>query len=221
MTTIWMFTLVGGAIGMSAGAISGLVWSVVQKRSGAPEKPIEATPRPAAKTTLKAADEKPPTLADLFRSDFSNVAKLTDDVIGIQWKDGKVLHIKRQLYLDFPANTKFVGFYIPESDPLSSTKSVEACLELAKASAVQQALDDMPKKVFVGSGSPEGMTSIQDLTFSGRVLIYHEAFLSITQKANIIHAYTARHWDVQFRGPDYLGNQVIAWHHSHDAKAGP
>jgi hypothetical protein len=164
-------------------------------------------------------DEKAPTLLDLFTKDFPNTMKAADDAIGIQWKDGEVLHIKRQLYLDFPAKTKFVGFYVPTPDPLSSTKSFEACLRLAEENAVQQTLDDIPKKVAVSGGFRGEMTSIQDLTFSGRVLIYHDAFLSITQKADIIHAYTARHFDVQFRGPDYLGDQVIAWHHQHDAKA--
>jgi len=162
-------------------------------------------------------DEKPPTLLDLFTKDFPNTMKAADDAIGIQWKGGEVLHIKRQLYLDFPAKTKFVGFYVPSSDPLSSTKTHDASMGLAEA--VQQALDDIPKKVAISGGYRGEMTGIQDLTFSGRVVIYHEAFLSIPQKAAIIATYAAKHFDVQFRGPDYLGDQVIAWHHQHSAKA--
>jgi hypothetical protein len=79
----------------------------------------------------------------------------------------------------------------------------------------------MQKNVAVSGGFANEMTKIQDLTFSGRVLIYHEAFLSITQKADIIHACAVRHWDVQFRGPDYLGAQVISWYHEHNATVKP
>jgi len=137
--------------------------------------------------------------------------------VGIEWNNGTILHIKRQVYLDFPAKTKFVGFYVPSSDPIASEKSFQACVRLAEA--VQLALDEIPKKVAISGGYQGEMNSIQDLTFSGRVIIYHETFLPITQKATIIKAYAAKHLDVQFRGPDYLGDQIIAWHHQHDPKS--
>src|SRR5260370_215814 len=160
--------------------------------------------------------EKPPTLAELFTKDFSTILKVTDDSLGIKWNDGTILHIKRQVYLDFPAKTKFAGFYVPSSDPLASGKDFQACVRLAEA--VQQALDEIPKKVAISGGYRGEMNSIQDLTFSGRVIIYHEAFLPITQKATIINAYPAKHFDVQFTGPDYLADQIIAWTHQHDPK---
>jgi hypothetical protein len=175
-----------------------------------PSTPASTQQRPSTST------QAPPTLRDLFNKDFPNAMKAADEAIGIEWKDGGVMHIKRQLYLDFPAKTKFVGFYVPSSDPLSPTKSLEACMRLAEA--VQQALEDIPKKVAISGGYRGEMTGIQDLTFSGRVVIYHEAFLSIPQKAAIINTYAAKHFDVQFRGPDYLGDQIIAWHHQHDTK---
>ena len=175
-------------------------------------------PEQGPKSTASAVQaEKPPTLIDLFNKDFPNTMKATDDAIGIKWNNGEVTRIKRQLYLDFPAKTKFVGFYVPSSDPLSNVRTFEACMRLAEA--VSQALDEIPRKVAISGGYREQMNTIQDLTFSGRVLLYHEAFLSIQQKATIIDAYTAKHFDVQFMGPDYLGDQIIAWHHQHDPKA--
>jgi len=63
------------------------------------------------------------------------------------------------------------------------------------------------------------MTSIQDLTFSGRVLIYHEEFLSIPQKADIIRAYAVKNLAVQFMGSDYLATQITAWYQQHNAKS--
>jgi hypothetical protein len=155
------------------------------------------------------AAERPPTLADLFKSDFGNTMKFTDeDRIGIQWNDGSVLNIKTQVYADFPAKTQFVGFYVPPSP-----KALEACLRLVDA--VQETMRSMHKRLAVRAGYRDEGNTLQELTFSGRVLLYHEDFLSIPQKATIIHAYSEQHLDVQFRGPDYLGDQVIAWHRQH------
>jgi hypothetical protein len=108
-----------------------------------------------------------------------------------------------------------VGFYVPSTDPFSDT-TFRACAALL--GAVQPAIDDLPKRIAVRSGYRGEGNTIQDLTFSGRVFLYHDDFLSITQKADLINGYKAKNYDVQFRGPDYLGDQVIAWHHQQDAK---
>lgn len=171
--------------------------------------------KPTSHVSAPNKEDKPPTLLELFGKDLPSMMKTSDDAITIKWKTGGELHIKRQLYLDFIAKTEFVGFYIPASDPVSSADTANACMVLDESNAVKQTLDQMPKKVFVSGGYGDQMTSINDLTFSGRVLIYHEAFLSITEKADIIRAYAAKHYDVQFRGPDYLGDQTIAWYHGH------
>jgi len=92
-------------------------------------------------------------------------------------------------------------------------------MKLLEIDAVKQTFDHFSKQVAILGGQGDQMTSMQDLTFSGRVLIYHEEFISITQKADIIRAYATKSLDVTFMGNDYLGDQVIAWHHQHDAKA--
>jgi hypothetical protein len=156
--------------------------------------------------------EKPPTLNDLFKSESANTMKFADeDRIGIQGKNRTVLRIKTQVYADFQAKTQFVGFYIP-----ASPKTYEACLLLVDA--VLSTIQNLPKQLAVSAGYRDQQNSLQDLTFSGRVLLYHEDHLSIPQKAAIMNAYTAARFDVQFRGPDYLGDQVIAWHRQHDLK---
>lgn len=98
----------------------------------------------------------------------------------------------------FSGQNEFVGFYVPSSDPLSpektSEKTLQACLNLVDA--VQPALDDIPKKVAMSGGYRDEMNSIQELTFSGRVVIYHEAFLSIVQKAAIMNVYRVKNFDV-------------------------
>jgi pyrimidine deaminase RibD-like protein len=169
--------------------------------------------------------EKPPTLLDLFKNDFSNTLKMSDKEIpiAINWPDATTTKISRQVYMDFPAKTKFLGFYIPPAIPpsadISGNKTFFACMKLLEADAVQKAFEHVSKQVAVLAGREGQMTSIQDLTFSGRVLIYHDEFLSIPQKADIIRAYAAKQFDVQFMGPDYVGDQVVAWHRQRDREA--
>jgi hypothetical protein len=135
-----------------------------------------------------------------------------EDRIAIQWKNDDILRIESQVYADFPAKTQFVGYYIPSS----SNKTYEACLRLVEA--VRETIQSLPKRVGVWAGYRDERTKIEELTFSGRVLLYHEDFLSIKQKAAIIDAYRAKDFDVQFRGPDYIADQIIAWRRKHDEK---
>ena len=61
-----------------------------------------------------AQAERPPTLRDLFKSDFSNVLKLfTDSSCEIQWNNGEEYGFVCQLYLDFGAKSEFVRYYLP------------------------------------------------------------------------------------------------------------
>jgi len=190
-----------GLIG--AGLPEGLRW-ISKRENRASKQPAGAAP--------SKAEEKPPTLADLFKSDFPNVMKFTGDRFGIQWKNGSVSPVVVQNYLDFPAKSQFVGFYVA-----SSTRTFDICMKLADDA--QAAIEDMRTRVKVGAGDVGGVNTIDDLTFSGRVFIYHEDFLTNPQKARIILAFTEHRYDVQLRGQDYLGPQVVAWHHAHDAKA--
>ncbi len=190
----------------------------------------QSQPQPQASTSKPRRDnreaEKPPTLFDLFKNDFSNTLKIGDEEvpISINWPDTTTTRISRQVYMDFPAKTKFVGFYIPGAVPpsadVSGNKTFSACVKLLEVDAVQQAFEHVSKQVAVLAGRDGQMTSIQDLTFSGRVLIYHDEFLSIPQKADVIRAYAAKQLDVQFMGSDYVGDQVVAWHRQRD-REGP
>jgi hypothetical protein len=179
-----------------------------------PPRKVEP-PHPAVQEAL---EEKPPTLEGLFTKDLPNTLKLTDEIF-ITWKkDGSTSYIKRQLYLDFLGNTKFVGFYIPATTPLSGVSAANVCMVLIEHNAVEMALEEIPKKTSVSGGYGGQMSSIQDLRFSGRVLIYHEGFMSITERADVIRAYASKHYDVQFMGPDYLGDQLSGWYREKDAK---
>jgi hypothetical protein len=185
--------------------------------TGAVQQVVPQQPPLLAKTkpTVPTGKEKPPTLLNLFSADLPQTDKLHDDGIGINEKDGTVLHIRRQAYLDFDAKAKFVGFYIPADNPMSSTETVNVCLLLNHDDAAQKTLNFFAQKAEFSSGYPDQMTNATDLIFSGRILIYHDAYLSYAEKADIIRAYAVNHQDVQFRGPDYLADRITEWYQKH------
>jgi hypothetical protein len=85
---------------------------------------------------------------------------------------------------------------------------------------VNHRFDHFSQSVAVPAGRGDQMTNMQDLTFSARVFIYRQEFLSIQQNAQILAAYqTKRLLHVQFMGNDYLGIQGMAWPQPHDAQA--
>src|SRR6266853_5658978 len=218
----------GGALGyMILGSIGLIVSCGYWWLAGRMITPSIPSTAPTPSTTSGPnVDDKPPTLLDLFKSDFGNTMKVTDqDAPGYQMQtpDGAKVDIRRQVYMDFPARTKFIGFYIgrpvPSSSDFKAEKTVGACFQLLQNNSVQDSFDHFAKNVQVMGGREGQMTTVQDLTFSRRVLIYHEELLSIPQKAAIINAYQAKNLNVQFMGDEYLGAQVIAWHQKHYPKS--
>jgi hypothetical protein len=169
-------------------------------------------PKPS---TASATEPKPkaPTLREMFTSDFPNTMKAADEEMEIKWKDGAApTKVVRQVYLDFPAKARFVGFYIPFSPP----HGFDACMALRLQ--VHKVMKVMEDKTRVSAGYRDESTDQRDLTFSGRVLLYYEDVLTIPQKASLIEAYKKEGFEVNFRGPDYLVDQQIAWYRQHDKK---
>jgi hypothetical protein len=164
--------------------------------------------RLVAKTLLEFA-RIPPTLSDLFKTDFPNVFKATDEAVLNSKTDNSVLRIERHVYMDFEAKSQFVGFYIPF---LTDNHAFD--VSIALVDVVQPTLDKLDRGVPVG-GDASGVISAQDLIFSGRVFLYHEHPFSNLQKAQIVQAYHARAYDVSFRGLDYAGEQATVWYQEH------
>src|SRR5271166_94919 len=190
-----------GWIGYAVFGVAGAVllagyWWLTGVMLKPPPKFDASNPEVAQK---QATDEKPPTLLDLFRKDFPNVMKGSDssdvDAYTIGTHDGVTIKVKRQIYEDYAAKTKFIGFYIgtptPPAMDFSGRATIVACMELLNHNAVQDTFDHFMKSVAVMSGYGDEMTTSKDLTFSGRVLIYHEEFLPIENKADILRAYQA------------------------------
>jgi len=210
------FIQVSGNVAISVAIAATLVvaWFILEPSTPTQTSPVVSTssPSPIATATKPDQPEKPPSLVDLFKSDYPNVIKVTEERIDIHYKEGDNLHITTQVYLDFDAKTQFVGFYIPAAPG----RTYDASLTLVDC--VQDAIDWMRKNQRMRAGYGGEETSLNDLVFSGRVFLYQEDYLSITEKANIIKAYKQKHYEVQFRGPEYLNSRVIDWHRQHDSE---
>lgn len=170
--------------------------------------------KPPEPSDPRLQGDKPPTLSDLFNKDFPYTLKATMDGTVIHYSDdGVTIPIKRQVYLDFPGKSKFIGFYVPMVIPPNDRDNFEACLKLP--TLVDQTFSDMNARTSVSGGFADQQESAQDLTFSGRVVLYHEAFLNITQKAAIIEAFKSKGYSVTFVGQDYLEAEISAWQQKH------
>jgi hypothetical protein len=195
--------------------------AVVAKKS--PYSEEKPTPKPQSGKPDKASldarleGDKPPTLGDLFNKDFPYTLKYKMEDSAIRFNDdGVTIPIKRQVYLDFPSKTRFVGFYVPMVNPSNDKDNFDACLKLS--SLVDQTFSDFYANASVSAGFADQQESAKDLTFSGRVVLYHEDFLNITQKAKLIEAFKAKGYSVTFVGRDYLQLEIDQWrlHHKNN-----
>ena len=142
--------------------------------------------------------------------------KVSDEGIGFEYPDQTIKHIKRQVYLDFLGKSQFVAFFIPLSGA-HPDRGYDACMQLVNH--VQSTIEDLSSKTPIRAGdASSGAISWKDLTFSGRVFLYHEDPLSNVQKADIVNVYAAKHFDVQFRGPEYLSPKITEWFQKHKAQ---
>ncbi|HBG61609.1 MAG TPA: hypothetical protein DDX37_07260 [Candidatus Omnitrophica bacterium] len=159
---------------------------------------VEQTVKVSEPAQRSTSDKVEITLLYLFNHDFGDrLLRSREDEVLKSIKDGSETKIKSQIFYDFEAQTKFVGFYIP-SDPAT----FEICINLV----------DHYKDVFqqdagivVETEGPH-LQPVQksELKFSGRVFVYHEYPLLAEQKRKIFDLYNDHGLSIQFRGSDYL-----------------
>jgi hypothetical protein len=154
---------------------------------------------------LKHLDAQP-TLYSLFKHDFDSTVRISGPFT-VKEKDTNktIAEFDAQIYMDFPARSKFIGVYFPRTTPDETVKQCELFADYLQGILGMQ----MPEatSAFVG----EEMMSSKDLIFSGRVFIYHEDSLSLEQRASLEVLYKSKNLSVQFRGPDYLAGRILAW----------
>jgi hypothetical protein len=149
----------------------------------------------------------PPSMLSLFTNDFPSTMKVSEGLV----LEGRNLPMREQMYLDFPAKSEFVGFYIPVStDPPSGELTFKVCMALRDR--VWPFVDDFPKSgLEIQGGIGLQTNTIDELTFTGRVVIYYEDFMSMEQLVKIMDAYKRKKLDVQFRDASYLAGKTDEW----------
>jgi hypothetical protein len=126
----------------------------------------------------------------------------------INGSDGQPIHVNWRVLADFPSKSEFIAFYVP-----AVKDEVATCVSLADS--VHPVINSLSQHVEATGGYSGEATTLRDLTFSGRVFIYHEWPLSNKQKADVVETYSAKGMDVQFRGVDYLSSRVLEWERKH------
>jgi hypothetical protein len=129
--------------------------------------------------------------------------------VGIVWKanaemelEGQQLLLFYNVYSDVSAYTKFLAFYVPHS--IFSVTAIEYI-----AANIPKYISDIESMYGVMKGQGEtSSTDTRELTFSGRVYIYHEDDLTISQLARLTEWFKAHGAIVQFRSSDYI---MAAW----------
>jgi hypothetical protein len=186
--------------------------STIQPAIPAPVPAIEAkansqgpaqqgiTPEPKERKQPKSLPRpKYPKMLDLFLGDFPGMLKIHGENKMTNDTGGSVT-VTFQLYLDYSANSKFVGYFIP-----TFPDTYQVCKDLSSVDP-----ESVAKGIRTYGGIAGQTTEQKDLVFTGRVYLYHESELSIEQRASLIQVYRSKHLDVQFRGYDYFVMQNLA-----------
>ncbi len=215
----------GGAIVCTTFLILGL-WIFLPKRGESDAKkrqenvsdknqPIVAPPKAEPSQPVQQAKppkntHEKPTLLGLFNKDLTSpgMASFTDKGFDLTGSDGQTIHVNWRLVVDFASKSEFIAFYLP-----LVKDDVAACVTLADY--VHPIINGLSQHMDAAGGNPGEITSLRDLTFSGRVFIYLEWPLTNKQKADIIEAYSAKGMDVQFRGLDFLNSRILEWERKH------
>ena len=165
----------------------------------------KATPQ-TDKSETKTRVSKSQTLDEYFKTDFSNYLAVNRKVgirvftVGPAQENQHDYEIEFRLHCDFESRTKFLSFYLP-----SSTFPNGKYISKVVAEQAHEITSELIKGMIVeGSRYNDRMTAINDLKFTGRVYIYHDAYLSANEIDELRNFYKQRSLDPVFRGSNYL-----------------
>jgi hypothetical protein len=167
------------------------------------------SPRKDANLT-RAPAERPKSLHDLYKSDFSNFMKSsTDETATVGNPDGTLAYrisFGASIYSDYAGNSKFYSFYIPKAP---DNQSFNFCTHLAKQypEIMKRLSDSVLTSVKERPSDPS--ISSKDLTFSGRIYLYQEDEMALRQKAELEDLFKANGASIIFRGLDYLQTRWV------------
>jgi hypothetical protein len=143
-----------------------------------------------------------PSLHELFKTDFNTLLRQSIEMKA-NLSNGKTITLYATEYFDFQGKSKFIGFYIPASGPISNSSYI-ACGLISEE--YKKTMDNIESSTIITGGfvGDSQQTSSKDLSFSGRIYIYHDDVLSLQQLATLEKIYQSKGLSVVFRGNEYL-----------------
>ena len=154
----------------------------------------------AVETTTPPSEDHPPTMLQFFernQAKFPSASKQTVDTT-LTFSDGRQLTVKSDLYRDILARTMFMAFYIPRSQ-----LTFDAIIALSDG--YKDIMRDMMSGLIINGKIPGSSVVTQDeLTFTGRIFIFHEDDISLQERAQADTVFKAKKLGVQFRGIEEL-----------------
>jgi hypothetical protein len=115
---------------------------------------------------------------------------------------GQTKTVPVRLFMNFDDKSEFIAFFIPQQ--WNADAAFKLCSHLV--GSYKTVIDQLEQRVKIGNLIPgeTSQTWSAELTFTGRVFIYYEDLLSLTQLAALEQLYKQRGLSPQFRGHDYL-----------------
>jgi hypothetical protein len=163
-------------------------------------RPVAPESQPPASSASAVTKNGPRTVKEHFDSDFT-----TGDVsnsMKLWMNDGKTYLLPYRVVTDFIARSKFLAFYVPDAP-----NAMYLCKALAEN--LQAPLDAVNQSLSMILTDGVAQTSLADLTFSGRVFIYHENLFSLQELATIESYFQSKGAAVEFRGIRYVASRWI------------
>jgi hypothetical protein len=195
VTSSWWFEWVGGLIvGFAAGAWLDSIFGV--RRSAQTAASASASDAESALAEPEAAETQPKSLAELFRQDFS--AGRLMGTLTLRYGTGPPIGIPVHVCTETEMRAEFYALYFPRTDHLSELIG-HALKEMSKL------VGDLKNNYGMTTSRPGEFEaqSTADLTFTGRVFIYHEGDLKHREVAALqLEAEKAGYFLV-FRGHSY------------------
>jgi hypothetical protein len=113
-------------------------------------------------------------------------------------RSGKIVSIEQYVALDLERGTKLIQFYIPVWND-----TFNVCISFLDN--YRKALEDADLVSFSSKGIGDSdINSSKDLSFAGRIFIYHESELTAEQLGDLTRLYKSNNLYVQLRSSSYL-----------------
>jgi hypothetical protein len=152
-----------------------------------------------------------PTLISMMDTSLPQFSKLWGSPV-FHFEGGVSVQIKSALYFDFSSGTKFLGFYIPHLE-----RDFDGLYTVLAENSVKLG-DELVKSLLVIARFPgENSEALSDLTYSGKVYLYHEDVLTYHQMARVEDIFKQNGLNGILRGPDFLTHAWLAWKQKSDS----